>query len=116
MTSWTPGIWQDPFVALYTKLASTANINSARVKDSLYDDILPIVQTELDNEKRIAAYREFFPKALEDSVYMHGVSSDKLNFWHPWVKGYSGESSSAGIQGWHCPAKYSWIDQDMQQQ
>ena len=116
LTSWTPGIWQDPFVALYTKLASTANINSARVKDSLYDDILPIVQTELDNEKRIAAYREFFPKALEDSVYMHGVSFDKLNFWHPWVKGYSGEISSAGIQGWHCPAKYSWIDQDMQQQ
>ena len=80
----------------------------------MYDDILKVVETELDNTKRKAAWAEFFPKALEQSHYMHGVAFDKLTFWNPWVKGYSGEMSAVGIQGWHSVAKNIWIDQDMQ--
>ena len=65
-------------------------------------------------EKRIAAWQEFFPKALEHTVYPHGVPFDKLTFWNPWVKGYSGEMSNVGIQGWHSVAKNIWIDQTTQ--
>ncbi len=114
LTSWTPGMWQDPFSILINSLHSNATINSARVSDPLYDDILAIVEQELDEDKRQAAYREFFPIALELSHYPSGVAFDKLTFWNPWVKGYSGEISNVGIQGWHSLAKIIWIDTDMQ--
>ena len=67
-----------------------------------------------------SCFSQYFPTAqefsydLEDSSYLHGVSFDKLTFWHPWVKGYSGEISNVGIQGWHSLAKNIWIDTDMQ--
>ena len=114
LTSWTPGFWQDPFSIITNALHSNATINSARAKDKMYDDILTVVEQELDDDKRKAAWKEFFPKALEQTVYMHGVAFDKLTFWNPWVKGYSGEMSAVGIQGWHSVAKNIWIDQDMQ--
>ena len=114
LTSWTPGMWQDPFSMLINHLHSNATVNSGRVKDAMYDDILTVVETQLDSDKRKAAWAEVFPKALEQSHYMHGVAFDKLTFWNPWVKGYSGEISNVGIQGWHSIAKNIWIDQDMQ--
>jgi peptide/nickel transport system substrate-binding protein len=114
LTSWTPGMWQDPFSMLINHLSSKATINSARVSDPLYDEILVVVEQELDNDKRIAAWQEFFPKALEQAVYPTGVAFDKLTFWNPWVKGYSGEISNVGIQGWASLAKSIWIDTDMQ--
>ena len=114
LTSWTPGMWQDPFSMLINHLHSNATVNSARVNDPVYDEILTVVETELDNEKRMAAWAEFFPIALEKSHYMVGVPFDKLTFWNPWVKGYSGEISNVGIQGWHSLAKIIWIDTDMQ--
>ena len=114
LTSWTPGMWTDPFSMVIQHLASNATINSARVSDPLYDEIFVIVEQELDNDKRIAAWQEFFPKALEQAVYPTGVPFDKLTFWNPWVKGYSGEMSNVGIQGWASLAKSIWIDTDMQ--
>ena len=114
LTSWTPGMWQDPFSMLINHLSSKATINSARVSDPLYDEILVTVEQELDNDKRIAAWQEFFPKALELAHYPSGVAFDKLTFWNPWVKGYSGEISNVGIQGWASLAKSIWIDTNMQ--
>lgn len=114
LTSWTPGMWQDPFSMLINSMHSNATINSARVNEPMYDEILAVVEQELDEEKRKAAWQEFFPKALELSHYPTGVAFDKLTFWNPWVKGYSGEISNVGIQGWHSLAKIIWIDTDMQ--
>ena len=114
MVTWTPGTWQDPFVNLNLFLYSKGGINSARVNDPVYDAMVPVLKNEMDNEKRKAAYAKVFSYALEDSSYLHGVSFDKLTFWHPWVKGYSGEISNVGIQGWHSLAKNIWIDTDMQ--
>ena len=114
LASWTPGSWIDPFSILFNLMASNAPANSARVNDPVYDETVRVVKQEFDNEKRKAAWREFFSYALEGSDYMSGVGFLKLNFWNPWVKGYSGERSSTGIQGWHSHAKYIWIDQNMQ--
>ena len=114
LTSWTPGMWAHQHELLFNQLVSNATVNSARTDDPMYDEIAEFVTTELDEEKRIAAWQEFFPKALEHTVYPHGVPFDKLTFWNPWVKGYSGEMSNVGIQGWHSVAKNIWIDQNMQ--
>jgi len=107
-------MWQHHYELLFNQLTSNATVNSARTSEPMYDAIAAVVTTEFDEQKRIAAYREFFPKALEDSAYPHGVAFDKLTFWNPWVKGYSGEMSNVGIQGWHSVAKNIWIDQSMQ--
>ena len=114
LTSWTPGMWQHHYELLFNQLTSNATVNSARTSEPMYDAIAAVVTTEFDEQKRIAAYREFFPKALEDSAYPHGVAFDKLTFWNPWVKGYSGEMSNVGIQGWHSIAKNIWIDTNLQ--
>ena len=114
LTSWTPGMWAHQHELLFNQLVSDATVNSARTDDPMYDEIAEFVTTELDEEKRIAAWQEFFPKALEHTVYPHGVPFDKLTFWNPWVKGYSGEMSNVGIQGWHSVAKNIWIDQNLQ--
>lgn len=114
LTSWTPGNWQDPFNVVIYQLSRNGTVNSARVNNPMYDEILKVVETELDEEKRQAAWLEFFPKALEEAIYPGGVAFDKLTFWNPWVKGYSGEISNVGIQGWHSLAKIIWIDQNMQ--
>ena len=114
LTSWTPGMWAHQHELLFNQLVSNATVNSARTDDPMYDEIAEFVTTELDEEKRIAAWQEFFPQALEHTVYPHGVPFDKLTFWNPWVKGYSGEMSNVGIQGWHSVAKNIWIDQNLQ--
>ena len=80
----------------------------------MYGEIVEVIQKEMDREKASKLYKEFFSKALEDAAYPTGVAFDKLTFWNPWVKGYSGEISNVGIQGWHSLAKNIWIDTDMQ--
>ena len=114
LTSWTPGMWQDPFSMVVTSLAADSAVNSARSSDPMYGEIVEVIQTEMDREKASKLYKEFFSKALEDAAYPTGVAFDKLTFWNPWVKGYSGEISNVGIQGWHSLAKNIWIDTDMQ--
>ena len=119
LASWTPGWWQQPYELYNSGTQCGHAFNSGRLgcDDPRYDEGFDYIQTELDPAKVKEFYTGpdgMFAWVLEKSEYMMGVPFTKVNMWNPWVKGYNGELSNVGIQGWHSLAKQVWIDTNMQ--
>ena len=113
-TSW--GNWADPYSVMQQYYDPGNPSNYSRGTDERVTDAYRQITQTLDQDELIRQFQETAVYIVENAVVIAGVPEANLQFWQPWVKGYSGELIGAGIQGWHDVAKHVWVDQDLREQ
>ena len=113
-TSW--GNWADPYSVMQQYYDPGNPSNYSRATDQRVTDAYRQIKQTLDQDELVRQFKETAVYLVEKADVIAGVPEATLQFWQPWVKGYSGELIGAGIQGWHDLAKFIWIDQDLREQ
>jgi len=67
-----------------------------------------------DEAKRGRILKELTPHLLEEGYILQLPSPDYYNFWQPWLKGYTGETTVGRKEyGW---PMYVWVDQNLKEE
>jgi len=102
----------EPMRLLDTKFRTGAIWNRGLISDPIIDDGLAAAIKEFDPEKRATILKEIFDWLQKQTFCLAMPRIEAFVAWHPWIKGYAGESA-VNYAGIGSVMARIWIDQDM---
>ena len=99
-------------IVLDNFISKNANANAGAVNDPKFDADLLAAEQTFDPTQRQQKFRELH-NYVTDMVWTIPVPSPyTYNLWHPWLKGYDGETNML-LGAYYKFFEYSWIDETL---